>query len=61
MHDLWQNLLPDVLVTIGLFLEPSVVTGSAGAMKIAKAKKFLLIQWMLMAFLISAAYRDGCY
>ena len=53
-----NSLLPDVLVTIGLFLEPSVVTGSAGDMQVAKSKKFLLLQWMLMAFLISAAYRN---
>ena len=46
------------MVTIGLFLEPSVVTGSAGSMKIAKAKKFMLLQWMLMAFLLSAMYRS---
>ena len=46
------------MITIGLLLEPSVVTNSPDNMNCAKSKKLLLIQWIVLAFLISAAYRS---
>ena len=39
-------------------MEPSVVNNSPDDMNCAKSKKALLLQWIVLAFLISAAYRS---
>ena len=58
MAQVTSIVFTDIMVVIGLFLEPGVVTGAANQMKIAESKKFLLLQWIMMAFFVSAAYRS---
>ena len=50
--------LSDMMITIGFLLEPSVITTSPNNMTCAKSKKLLILQWIVLAFLISAAYRS---
>ena len=46
------------MITIGFLLEPSVITTSPNNMTCAKSKKLLILQWIVLAFLLSAAYRS---